>query len=488
MRYELTVTEQPRKAGSKSMKKRIAMIAILLLVISITGCANTNQDPKSDQTITVAPTIAEPTPSQEVDTGVSYEFSVEALTKLAESMTADVLKGEFEGVNSYLTEDIQATYTVEVLKKAYDDTVKPLGKFVEVDSVINQEKENLIMIQVILRFENNGLVLTYGFNHNIKLSTFYISYKNLGEDEVASDLYSEYEITVGDINEPLDGLLTLPSGVSNPPVVILVHGSGQNDMDETIGAVSNKPFRDLAHGLAKNGIASIRYNKRYYQYTDNIPENMTVYDEVLNDVASAILLAKERGDVDASRIYVVGHSLGGMLCPKIALDHEEVVGIISLAGSPRNLEDIIYDQAVYLAQIDETSSEDEKTLYLESIQADVERVKNLTDQELSEPILGCTGYYWKSLLEIDTKTIVTELKIPMLFLQGSADFQVFPNIDFAMWKELLEGNENVSFIQYEGLNHLFMPTTGATDIEDYNTKAKVSNQVIQDISDWIHKQ
>lgn len=469
------------------MKKRVAFFTILLLVLLTVSCKKLNSKPEPGLTPTVAePTITNITPAIEVDSNALYEFSADSLTKLASNMTEDVLKGEFKRVNSYFTEELKATYTVEVLKGAYEATVKPLGEFIEINSISDQEIEDQIVIQVILKYEQNGLVITYGFNKDINLTIFYISYKNLDE-EVASDLYTEYEITVGDTTEPLDGLLTLPKGVKNPPVVILVHGSGQNDMDETIGAVGNKPFRDIAHGLAERGIATIRYNKRYYQYTDNIPENMTVYDEVLKDVTSAISLAKERGDVDVNRIYIIGHSLGGMLSPKIALDNKEVVGIISLAGSPRNLEDIIYDQAVYFTQLDEVSSEAEKKLYLDSMQVNVERVKNLTEQDLSEPILGCTGYYWKSLQELDMKAIVTTLEIPMLFLQGSADFQIYPDIDFVMWKELLEDHSNVSFIMYDGLNHLFMPTTGAIGLEDYNTKARVSNQVIQDIADWINQ-
>jgi hypothetical protein len=192
-------------------------------------------------------------------------------------LTEEVLQGEFDQVHSYLTEELQAKYTTDMLKQAFDDTVKPLGAFIEIDSIEGQETEDAIIMGVTIRYENNGLLITYGFNKDIQLTTFYLSYKEVGEDELPSDLYTEIEITVGDTEEPLDGLLTIPNGVKKPPVVILVHGSGQNDMDETIGAVSNKPFRDLARGLAEKGIASIRYNKRYYQYADNIPENRGCY-------------------------------------------------------------------------------------------------------------------------------------------------------------------------------------------------------------------
>jgi dienelactone hydrolase len=469
------------------MKKGIAVIAVIMLAMTAMGCNSSKPVSESEPTLALTPTIIEPTLAEEVVVPVSKEYSIEALTKLAESLTEGILQGEFEPINSCFTQDLKSTYTADVLQEAFSSAIKPLGEFIAVNSVDTQETEDAIYIAVILKYENNGLLITYGFDSSSSLITFYFNYKDI-EEEVISDLYTEYEITVGDANEPLDGLLTLPTGVENPPVVILVHGSGQNDMDETIGAVSNKPFRDLAHGLAEQGIASIRYNKRYYQYADSIPEDMTISDEVLKDVSAAITLAKEHSEVDSSRIYVLGHSLGGILSPKIALDNDAVVGIISMAGSPRYLEDIIYDQVVHHANLDVESSEDEKALQLESVQANVERVKTLSEDDLSEPILGCTGYYWKSLHEIDTKAIVANLEIPMLFLQGSADFQIYADIDFAMWKEILEGHKNASFIEYEGLNHLFMPTTGVGDTSDYDTKANVSDKVILDIADWINKQ
>ncbi|MDD5934189.1 MAG: alpha/beta fold hydrolase, partial [Clostridiales bacterium] len=293
------------------------------------------------------------------------------------------------------------------------------------------------------------------------------------------------EIKVGSGEYLLDGIMTIPKNVEKPPVVILVQGSGPSDMDETIGANNNKPFRDIAQGLAEKGIATIRYNKRFQQYGDSVTERVTIADEVLDDVSSAIELAKKSDVLDTSRIFVLGHSLGGMLSPKIATDHPEVAGIIALAGSPRHLEDIIYDQNKYFLDLDETISQEDKESMLETVQTYVDQVKNLSEEDLATPILDVTGYYWKSLNEIDTPTLVKNLKIPMLFLQGSADFQVFADKDFVEWQNILKGHENAQFIQYEGLNHLFMQTTGEKDPSDYDYKNNVDHKVIDDIANWI---
>ena len=484
-------------------KQWITMIAVVSIMLTTAGClrqSSTKDNPEDITShITVTP-IVEPTPmieatptdeiipSKEVEVFQEIGYNTQELSVLAEELTTQVIDGDCSGVNSYFTKEYQKTYTAEVLQEVYEDTVAPLGEFVAIDSTVPQETEDTFFIAVLVQYENGGIQLLYGFTKDIQLTTFRLNYIDLeDEDKIESEFFEEIEIKVGTNPYLMDGILTVPRGVTKAPVVILVQGSGQSDMDETIGATSNKPFRDLAHGLAEKGIASIRYNKRYYQFTDNIPDTITVKEEILEDVGAAIELAQKSDLLDTTQIYVAGHSQGGMLAPKIAKDHPELAGIIVMAGTPRHLEDVIYDQAVFLSELDESLSESELEIYLQMMKSNVEAVKNLREEDLSKQILGVKGYYWKSLNELDLKAILTELSLPMLFLQGSADFQVYVDKDFAEYKEILKGHTNASFILYDGLNHLFMPTTGALDTTDYDYENKVDEQVIKDIADWIKK-
>lgn len=175
-----------------------------------------------------------------------------------------------------------------------------------------------------------------------------------------------------------------------------------------------------------------------------------------------------------------------MLAPKIAYDNEEISGIISLAGTPRGLEEVIYDQNMVLIDEMDTVSNEEKEELRAAIKEIVESVHSITDDRLEEPLLGATGYYWRSLAQIDTRQILTELNIPMLILQGSDDFQIYEDKDFKEWKELLAGRDNVRFELYEGLNHMFMPAGEAGDITDYDVRANVDEAVIEDIAEWIN--
>ncbi len=476
-------------------KHKLFFIVTLALLLALSGCSRDTEkvspEVKTTPEVTITPTevvlpAEEIIPKEEVQ---KIGYNVDELKVLSEELTTQVLDGDCSGVNSYFEDNIKATYTAEFLEDGIKNAVAPLGSFVSIESSQTQETDDTIFVAVVLRYENNGLQLLYGYNKDIQLTTFRYSYVTLNEDNsnVESELFKEVDITVGTGDYLMDGIMTIPSGVEKPPVVILVQGSGQSDMDETVGACSNKPFRDIAHGLAQKGIASIRYNKRYYQYKDNISEEITVNNEILDDVGAAIDLAMKSDVLDTTKIYVVGHSQGGMLCPKIATDHPELAGIIALAGSPRHLADIIYDQTAFFLEKDETLSESEIEQYLEMTKSNVEQAKNLSDDNLASPLLGVTGYYWKSLNGIDTKELVTKLTLPMLFLQGSEDFQVYADVDFAEWKTLLDGHENAEFIEYEGLNHLFMPTTGIMDVSDYDYKNNVDQKVILDMADWILK-
>lgn len=466
------------------MKKISIFILLICLILTFTACKK--NDGKDEQVVpTQQEENQEPTTEEPVDMSDEV-YDSEYYIKLSETFATQMASHDFETVTQCFSENVKSQLDSTMLKEVWETNVTPLGNFIRIHQSEFTSQDKYIVVCVLMEYEENGVLLTFTYNEDNEIDGLWLTYKEI-EDELASnDKFEETSITLG--NEPfiLDGILTLPKNVDNPPVVILIQGSGQSDMNETIGKVSNKPFQDIAWQLAEQGIASIRYNKRFYQYPELANAEMTIKDEVLEDAGIAIAYAKDCGKVDVTNIYVVGHSLGGMLAPKIALDNPDVAGIVSLAGTPRKLEDVIYDQNVFaLASTDEYKQE-QKEAMLQMVQAEIDKVKNLTEADTST-ILSVPAAYWYSLNQIDTPKILEQLTIPMLFLQGDADFQITVEKDFAKWKELLENKDNVEFILYEGLNHLFMPTTGAKDITDYDTKNNVDTKVGTDIARWIHE-
>lgn len=295
----------------------------------------------------------------------------------------------------------------------------------------------------------------------------------------ASDAYTEVLVQL-EAEKPLEAVLTLPKTSGKPPVVILIHGSGPSDKDETIG--ENKPFADIAHGLAQRGIASFRFDKRTYAYPDDAADYATVQGEVLHDAAAAVQQMKNNKSV--GNVYVLGHSMGGMLAPTIAAESAgDVTGIIMLAGTPRSLVDLMYDQNMELIESLKLLPDQAQEM-IDEVNAQLNPLRTLGENDTGD-YLGAPASYWASLNAIDTAAVAEGLDIPMLVMQGTDDFQVSVENDFNAWKELLEGREGVSFKLYDGLNHLFMPTSGKRDATEYDTASVVDPQVIEDIATFI---
>jgi len=306
----------------------------------------------------------------------------------------------------------------------------------------------------------------------------------------------EKEITVG-INGkyPLKGILSLPDNYDEKvPAVVLVHGSGSTDMDET--AWGNKPFKDIADYLPSKGIAVLRYNKRTFVYGKQMKKEdaggITVKNETIEDAILAANLLRDDKKIDPGRIFILGHSLGGMLAPRIDVEGGNFAGLIILAGSPRTLTDII------IGQMEDQISQLGKLLQIIgkkqvlSIRAKFERIDSMTEGEAKR--LKIFGYlyawYFKELAEHPAADYLKVIEKPVLILQGGKDFQVLPEKDFDLYKKICAGKPNIGFKVYPELNHLFMKAIyGRERIKEaqkeYKAPRKVDLAVLDDIADWI---
>ncbi len=302
--------------------------------------------------------------------------------------------------------------------------------------------------------------------------------------------FREVEARFGAAGWELPGTLTLPKGEGRFPAVILVHGSGPNDRDETIGP--NKPFRDLAWGLASRGIAVLRYDKRTKVHAQKLIteagrlEPITVREETMDDAGYALDWLRQRLTVDANRIFLAGHSLGATLAPRIARDHPGFAGLILLAGSTRPLAQVMVEQIEYIAKSDGNVSEQEKQ-QIESTRKLAERVAALTEKDgtNTQPILGAPPAYWLDLRSYDAPATAAELRLPMLILQGTRDYQVTEKQDLPGWRSALANRMDITLKTYPNLYHLFIAGKGPSTPAEYQIPGFVDEQVIGDIAQWI---
>jgi dipeptidyl aminopeptidase/acylaminoacyl peptidase len=275
------------------------------------------------------------------------------------------------------------------------------------------------------------------------------------------------------------------------PAIVLVHGSGPQDRDGTVGA--NKPFRDIAWGLASRGVAVLRYDKRTLAHAGKgggLPKRYTVDDETVNDALSAIELLRKSSEVDPNRIFVVGHSLGAQLAPRIAERDKKVAGCVMLAPFARPIEDVVVEQVAYLGELDGNLTQEEKQS-LKTVSAQAARARALRKAGKPTPgagpeaaIFGIPESYWLDLFRYDAPRAAVRSKKPLLILQGARDYQVTLH-DFAIYDAALKGSRHATLVRYDELNHLFIAGTGKSGPSEYATPGHVDGRVIDDIARFV---
>ncbi|OZB92370.1 S9 family peptidase [Paenibacillus sp. XY044] len=292
---------------------------------------------------------------------------------------------------------------------------------------------------------------------------------------------------------PLNGILTIPDKTKGLfPGVVLVQGSGPSNMDEKIGNIY--PFKDLADGLSGLGIAVLRYDKRTFVYGKEMRNDtaISVKEETIEDAVHAANFLRRDSRIDPNKIFMIGHSLGGMLAPRIDAEGGHFAGIIMMGGSPRKFEDIIMDQNNEVLNSLNKFLKGIARKQIAALASKFDNIYNLSDEEAkSTPVLGkhVRAYYLKEMGEHPAENYLKVLNKPVFILQGEKDFHVSVEKDFNGYKKILGDRPNVTYKLYPNLNHAFMPFVYGEirkAKKEYKVAQHVDRQVINDISDWIH--
>jgi dienelactone hydrolase len=269
------------------------------------------------------------------------------------------------------------------------------------------------------------------------------------------------------------------------PAVVLVPGSGPNDMDSTIGA--NKPLRDLGEGLASAGVITLRYHKRTFAAPQSLgdPAKLTAKEEVVDDVLAALALLRERKDVDPSRIYVLGHSLGALMAPEIAEADGKLAGIVLLAAPAATGATDAIEQIDHIRRVQGGSLPPQALVQMERIRRSLESVADGTAED-SENVLGASASYWRDLARRDAAaTAKRQANLPVFVVLGERDYQVPPAKHAPRWREAIDGRAHSRVEIYPALNHLMISGEGDSTPAEYETPGHVFPQLVTDIAAWI---
>lgn len=409
----------------------------------------------------------------------------------ARAFVEQMVRQDFSAAAATFDDTMKSAMPAAKLQETWDAVLKEIGPFKQVRKTRTEEQGPYMIVFVSCSFQKAIIDIKVVFDQSKRIAGLFFvpttGYDYLPPAYLKSDSVRDKEITVGTNEWALPGTLSTPAGAGPFPAVVLVPGSGPHDRDETIGA--NKPLRDVAWGLASDGVAVLRYEKRTKQHgakLASIPA-FTVKEEVVDDVLAAVELLRKTEGIDPKRVFVLGHSLGGMLLPRIGRLDPNIAGLISLAGATRPLEDVIPIQLAYIFSVDgNLSPEDQKQI--DQAKELVAKIKALKREDLASPALlfGAPASYWLDLRGYDPPEAAKQLKQPLLILQGERDYQVTME-DFRRWTAALATKSNVTLKSYPTLNHLFIAGTGPSTPSEYEQPGHVEVRVIEDIAAWIKK-
>lgn len=447
------------------MKKNYIMIIITcsLLISILSGCTeqqNNNNQP-SEETIPL-------------ETQATY---------YVENLTA----GNYSYTYQNFTDEMKSALSIEDLQDLWESLITNYGTIEEIIKTEKKEEQGYQVVYVTCYFSKEELLnLRFVFDEKIRIAglQFTPAEEYSSPEYVNASAFTEENITIGSEPWKLPGTLSIPTTINGTfPAVVLVHGSGPSDRDETI--FSNKPFKDIAQGLASNGILVLRYDKRTYVYPEKSAEftNSTPEDEVVTDALAAIAYLQNNSMVNQSQIYLIGHSLGAMMAPENARQNSHLAGVIMLAAPARPFEELYLDQIVYLAELDGTISKEEQD-QIDSVEKAVQKIQTMNISE-NESVLNVPYSYWNYLSNYDQVATAQNLSLPLLLLQGKRDYQVTYEDDFMIWKEVFDNSSNVTLQTYDSLNHLFISGSGQPTNTEYFTLGNVKESVIIDIANWI---
>lgn len=425
---------------------------------------------------------------------VPAEFDAEAS---ARRIYEHMVRGEFDAVTQLFDEAMKAALTSEALMAGYRSEIEPLGAYLAVESVDVVEAGGGIRAMLVASHEAGRAQMTCVFTPEGLIAGLGLT-AQAADQAVAQPLplalpdgAEERPLTLHEGTEmALKGALVLPAGFDETtPLVVMAQGSGVSDLDETIGP--NKPFRDIAYRLAADGIASIRCDKLHYAHPELATAELTIDDEYTVTVLEALKVARAQAALGPA--YLLGHSQGGLLTPYLMeKSGGGFAGGIILAGTPRQLWELMYDQSLAMLEGAPEQQIEAARAQLDAEREKLEDLQGMTPEQLVQAsAFGMGGPYIAHMMQIDPIALAIDNGLPLLVLQGEEDFQVSADVDFVLWQEGLSAmGDRATFICYPGLNHIFMAAHGSIhDVMDaYGTPDLVDEQVTSDIAAWIHAQ
>jgi uncharacterized protein len=404
--------------------------------------------------------------------------------------------GRFAEIRDLFAPNLRAMVTAEALQASWAAELSRRGPVSSVGAPVSEPPAaGVVVVKIPVTCERGELTLVVSVHESGWLAGLQLAPASAAEPAAPwqppayadQGKFDEQDATVGSGPLAVPGTLSLPHQPGPRPAVVLLGGSGPGDRDETIGR--NKPLKDLAWGLASRGVAVLRFDKVTQAHPSEVAKirDFTLADEYVPHAVAAVHLLREYPAAGAARVFVLGHSLGGTVAPRVAAAEPSVAGLVILAGGTQPLHWAAVRQVRYLASLDpETAAASEAAIEAMSGQARLVDSPGLSPSTpATELPFGVPAAYWLDIRGYDPVAVAAALGKPMLILQGGRDYQATVADDLAGWRSGLAGRPDVTIRVYDPDNHLFFPGTGPSAPAEYEPVQHVDPAVVADIATWL---
>lgn len=411
------------------------------------------------------------------------EGDTKTATDVANAFVDDLTNQRFERASKRFVERERGNYGAPArLERLWMGFTAVAGAFDGIDGTSKSTRNDVVVIDTTLSFENGAHTCRVAVDDSQRLLNCGIADQYERPSYVDPSAVAERDLRLEVDTCSLRGTVTTPASGDASPGVVLVHDSGPSTRDTAQGGT--KAFVDLAEGLAMQGIATLRYDKRVPAC--EIEAGAYTLDRVtVDDALVAIERLRSTEGVDADKIVVVGHGLGGTAAPRIAARDGNLAGIVGLAAPARPYHELTLAQLEYKVSVGSHKWRDLASVY-EQWTAEIKRIRD-DEYESSDVLLGKPGAFWDSLAAYDHLQTALDIDVPLHLAQGKRDFQVSVADDLERWQNELEGRSKTTVETYDELNHLFMPGEGPSVEFAYAVRNNVAERVVADLANWIGK-
>lgn len=439
--------------------------------------------------------IMEELPHDEFSFAKKGEDMTELTTIDAAAIASTVVEmardGRFGEMEALFAPPLRAVVSAETVRDAWGAEISKYGPVSTIgEPVSEQVKEGLVRVRVPVICDHGEFTVimtvdSKGVLQGLRLAAPEGATSWTPPSYANPKKFAEHDVTVGSGSLAVPGTLSLPHGHGPRPGVVLLSGGGPFDRDETSGL--NKPLKDLAWGLASRGVAVLRFDKVTSTHSQQVAtrRDFTMTDEYVPYAVAAVDLLQQQPTVDPARVFVLGHSMGGKVAPRVAAAEPSIAGLVIMAGDTQPMQHSAIRVARYLAELSPGPAAEAAVETLMRQAALVDSPELSPSTPTRELPFGLSGSYWLDLRSYDPVSEASALDKPMLILQGGRDYQVTVQDDLLRWKEGLAHRPDVTIRVYEADNHLFFPGTGPSTPAEYDPAQHVDPAVVADIAEWL---